>query len=159
MSHHRLESRAVKYPLLLARLLLGAVFFAAGAAKLLHPHAFAAIVSNYQILPDYLINTAAVILPWLETILGLLILCGFWLPGALSLADLLLLAFLAALASAAARGIDIDCGCFSVKPTASPNFTWYLSRDLLFLVLAAAVTIQTFVKVHPKRTLKERIHE
>ncbi len=155
MNHDRLESRGVKYPLLLARLLLGAVFIAAGAGKLLHPHAFAAIVSNYQILPEQLVNGAAVILPWLETILGLLILFGFWLPGAISLADLLFLIFLAALVSAAARGIDIDCGCFSVKPTASPNFIWYLSRDLLFLLLAVAITIQTY----SKQTQREGNHE
>ncbi|MGC8492945.1 MAG: MauE/DoxX family redox-associated membrane protein [Syntrophobacteraceae bacterium] len=159
MNHDRLESRAVKYPLLLARLLLGAVFIAAGAGKLLHPHAFAAIVSNYQILPAQLVNGAAVILPWLETLVGLLILSGIWLPGALSLADMLLFIFLAALASAAARGIDIDCGCFSVKPAASPNFIWYLSRDLLFLLLAAAITVQTFSKMHSKQTQREGNHE
>lgn len=143
MNRDWLKSRPVEYLLLLARLLLGAVFIAAGAGKLFHPGQFAAIISHYQILPDHLVNAAAIVLPWLETLVGLFILCGFWLPGALSLANLLLFVFLAALASAAARGIDIDCGCFSVNPTASPNFAWYLLRDLFFLFLGVAVTIQT----------------
>ncbi|MDA8306290.1 MAG: DoxX family membrane protein [Deltaproteobacteria bacterium] len=143
MSQNRLKSRPVKYLFLLSRLLLGAVFIAAGIGKLFHPGEFAGIIYNYQILPDHLVNIAAIILPWLEMLVGLLLLCGCWLPGAIVLADSLLFVFLAALASAAARGIDIGCGCFSVKPTASPNFAWYLSRDLFFLLLGAAVTFQT----------------
>ena len=143
MKRDLLQSRSVKYLFVLFRLLLGAVFIAAAAGKLFHPGEFAGIINNYQILPDYLVNGAAVVLPWLEMLVGVLILCGWWLPGAITLADSLLLVFLVALASAAARGIDIDCGCFSVKATATPHFAWYLSRDLVFLLLGAAVTVQT----------------
>ncbi|MDR3567649.1 MAG: MauE/DoxX family redox-associated membrane protein [Syntrophobacteraceae bacterium] len=143
MNGNRAESGALKYLFFVSRLLLGAVFIAAGAGKILHPGEFAGIISNYQILPEQLVNSAAVVLPGLEMIIGVLLVCGFWLPGAVALADLLLLVFLAALASAAARGIDIDCGCFSVKPTASPNFSWYLLRDMFFLLLGAVVTVHT----------------
>jgi uncharacterized membrane protein YphA (DoxX/SURF4 family) len=139
-----LRSRSEKLPLFLARLLLGAIFLAAGAAKIFHPGQFADIISNYQILPDYLVNLAAIVLPWIETTIGLLILCGLWLPGSVVLADSLLVIFLLALASAAARGIDIDCGCFSLHPVSSPNFAWYLLRDLMFFLLGGAVTIRLF---------------
>ena len=132
-----------RYFLPASRLLLGAVFVAAGALKALHPGEFAGAVYNYQILPDQLVNSAAVVLPWLELIVGVLIASGFWLPGAITLADTLLVVFLVALVSAAARGLDIDCGCFSVKPAGAPNFAWYLSRDLFFLLLGVVVTVQT----------------
>ncbi|MGC9196114.1 MAG: MauE/DoxX family redox-associated membrane protein [Syntrophobacteraceae bacterium] len=142
MKTHWLSSRSEKLSLFLSRLLLGAIFLAAGAAKIFHPGQFSAIISHYQILPDSLLNLAAIVLPWIEAITGLLILCGLWLPGAVALADSLLVVFLLALASAAARGIDIDCGCFSLHPVASPNFAWYLARDLLFLVLGGVVTLR-----------------
>ncbi len=127
---------------LCTRLLLGALFVAASVDKIAHPAQFSEIVSNYQILPGYLANIAAIVLPWLEMLLGLLILCGWWLAGAIALANLLLIAFLGALSFAVARGIDINCGCFSVTGAASPHTVWYLARDLLFLLLGTAVMIQ-----------------
>ncbi len=126
------------------RLLLGAVFIAASIDKMAHPAEFATIVSNYRILPARLINIVAIVLPWLEAVLGLFILCGWWLSGAIVLANLLLLVFFGALAQAVARGIDINCGCFSVKAAASPHTLWNLARDLLFLLLGAAVTVHVF---------------
>jgi uncharacterized membrane protein YphA (DoxX/SURF4 family) len=137
-----MKSRPGKYFFLCIRLLLGAVFVAASIDKIAHPGEFAKIVFNYQILPDRLINIVAIVLPWLEALVGLFILCGWWLPGAVALANLLLVTFLGALCFAVARGIDINCGCFSVKASGSPRFAWYLARDLLFLLLGTAVMIQ-----------------
>ena len=92
-----MKSRLSRYFFLCARLLLGAIFIAASIDKIAHPAEFAKIVSNYQILPGHLINIVAIVLPWLEAILGLFILCGWCLPGATILANLLLLTFLGAL--------------------------------------------------------------
>lgn len=52
------------------RLLLGAVFLLASFDKILHPQAFAQTVYNYQILTDGFVNLAAIMLPWLELLLG-----------------------------------------------------------------------------------------
>lgn len=81
------------------RLLLGAIFIAASIDKIAHPAKFAEIVQNYQILPDYMVNIASIVLPWLEALLGALILFGWWLPGATAIASLLLVVFMAALSS------------------------------------------------------------
>src|SRR5271157_1060787 len=123
-----MESRFSKYFFRCTRLLLGAIFIAASIDKIAHPVEFAKIVSNYQILPGHTANIVAIVLPWLEAILGLFILCGWWLPGAIVLADLLLLVFFGALAQAIARGIDLRCGCFSTKAAGSPQTIWYLVR-------------------------------
>ncbi|MGA2403965.1 MAG: MauE/DoxX family redox-associated membrane protein [Syntrophobacteraceae bacterium] len=139
-----MKSRAITYSFLCMRLLLGTVFIAASIDKIAHPSEFAKIVLNYQTLPGYLINIVAIVLPWLEALLGLFILCGWWLPGATVVANLLLVAFFGALAQAVARGIDLTCGCFSVKAAGSPHTVWYLARDSLFLLLGTAVTIQVF---------------
>jgi uncharacterized membrane protein YphA (DoxX/SURF4 family) len=137
-----MKSRLGAYFFLIARLLLGAIFIAASIDKIAHPAEFAKIVSNYHILPGQLVNAVALILPWLEAILGLFILCGWWLAGAVGLADLLLLVFFIAIAQAVARGIDLHCGCFSTSAAGPPQTGWYLARDMIFLMLGAAATIQ-----------------
>jgi uncharacterized membrane protein YphA (DoxX/SURF4 family) len=78
ISHGRLT---VWNPLLWGRVVLGAVFIFASVDKILHPDAFAVIIKNYQILPVKLISLAAVVLPWLELILGISLIAGVWLPG------------------------------------------------------------------------------
>ena len=139
-----MKSRFSTYFFLSTRLLLGAIFIAASIDKIAHPAEFAEIVSNYQILPGYMVNIVAIVLPWLEAILGLFIVCGWWLPGATALANLLLVCFLGALVQAVARGIDLQCGCFSVKAAGATHTVWYLVRDSFFLLLGTTVTIQAF---------------
>jgi len=137
-----MKSRFGTYFFLSARLLLGAIFIAASIDKIAHPAEFARIVSNYNILPGQMVNAVAVLLPWLEAILGLFILCGWWPAGAVCLANLLLVIFLIALLQAVARGIDLHCGCFSTKASGAPQTIWYLARDALFLMLGAAAMIE-----------------
>jgi uncharacterized membrane protein YphA (DoxX/SURF4 family) len=127
---------ARSFPILtLVRFSLGAVFVYASLGKILNPQAFAEMVYNYQILPDGLINLTAIILPWLELLLGLCLITHFLLPGAIFLANLLLLTFFGALVFNVTRGLDIHCGCFSTSPTDSPgSMMWYLLRDSVFVL-------------------------
>jgi uncharacterized membrane protein YphA (DoxX/SURF4 family) len=125
-----------RWRVLAARLILAGIFIYASLDKIAHPAAFADDVYNYQILPDALINLTALVLPWLELFLGLCLLTGIWLSGAVLAANGLLVAFLAALGFNLARGLDINCGCFStgsVAPAMSAG--WYLLRDMGFFAV------------------------
>jgi cobalt-zinc-cadmium efflux system protein len=124
------------------RLILGAVFVLASVDKIIHPAAFAQATYNYQILPDALINLTAIILPWLELLLGILLISGLWLPGATVLVNLLLLAFFAALVFNVARGLNVHCGCFTTSTEGTPATTWYLIRDSVFLMLGCYLTFK-----------------
>lgn len=117
------------------RLFLGGVFLYASWDKALDPGAFAGVVRNYQILPEPLVHIAALMLPWLELFVGICLLGGFWLPGALLWANGLMLVFTLALAVNMMRGINVSCGCFSSQTgTVGAATMWgYLLRDLLFL--------------------------
>lgn len=117
------------------RLLLGAIFVVASIDKIWHPAPFAQAVYNYQILPDAAVNLTAIILPGLELALGLLLVFGLWLPGAVLLANLLLAAFFGALLFNIARGLNVHCGCFTTSTEGDPATTWYLIRDSSFLIL------------------------
>jgi uncharacterized membrane protein YphA (DoxX/SURF4 family) len=143
-----------KYFFVLARLMLGALFVAASIDKIAHPGEFATIIHNYQLLPDSLINIVAIVLPWLEGLLGFMIICGFMLPGATVLANLLLLTFFSALVYNLTRGLNVHCGCFSTKITGEPQTTWYLIRDSAFLLLGLTVLFKVFLG---KRLSRSRI--
>ncbi len=139
------------------RIVLGGAFVLASAHKILHPGAFAEIIYNYQILPDPLINLTAIILPWLELLLGLCLLVGIWLPGATLLGAFLLIVFEGSLVFNLARGLNVYCGCFSTTSAVSPDVSmgWYILRDGIFLVLALVVGFFVFFK---KQHRAERLY-
>lgn len=132
---------------LFSRLFLGGVFLYASYDKILHPAAFAEVIYNYQVLPEILINLVAVVLPWLEILVGVSLLLGVWLLGSVFMCNSLLLLFFSALVFNMARGLDIDCGCFtvSVGPSSGGHMLWYLFRDGFFLVLALYLLVVNFL--------------
>jgi len=132
----RTEDAWPRHFALAARLILGGVFIYASWDKILHPTAFAEAVFNYQLLPSQLINFMALILPWLELTLGVLLLTGIWLPGATLGVNLLLITFLGALIINTARGLNISCGCFSTDTTAVGLSWWDVLRDIFFFSLS-----------------------
>jgi uncharacterized membrane protein YphA (DoxX/SURF4 family) len=129
---------------LLLRLLIGAVFLYASYDKILHPEDFARAVYNYQILPAAAINPVAVVLPWMELLLGIFLVIGAWLPGATVLSTLLLAVFNAALIFNLARGLDVSCGCFSTRIAGSPATWWTAARDLALLAASIYLTVSVF---------------
>jgi uncharacterized membrane protein YphA (DoxX/SURF4 family) len=135
------------------RLLMGAVFLYASYEKILHPRDFSEAIYNYQILPGGLVNLTALVLPWLELLLGLCLIGGFWLPGATVISSGLLTLFFVALAFKQIRGLDVGCGCFSTEAGAGPADLWIPAHDLGFLVATLYLTIYVFL-VKPVATTK-----
>jgi putative oxidoreductase len=125
----------------LARLYLGGLFVYAAWHKLLHPATFALDVATYQILPLALINLAALVLPWVEVVSGAMLLVGFRTRAAALLIAGMMVVFMAALATALWRGLDMSCGCFAAQGSADPISGWTMLRDAIWLVLALYVLI------------------
>jgi len=123
------------------RLFLGAIFLYASHDKILHPQEFAEAVYNYQILPDAMVNLVALVLPWIELLLGLCLLIGIWMPGATVISTGLLGIFIGAMIFNQVRGIDIHCGCFSTEGSGDPiGMMWTALRDMGFLLLSVYLT-------------------
>lgn len=118
------------------RMILGAVFFYAGIIKVYDPQGFALAVYNYHILPGWMINTVAVILPWIEIFASAALILGILIPGASFMVSGLLFVFFSALALSLARGLDITCGCFNTSKDADPITWMYLIRDVFMLAMA-----------------------
>lgn len=97
---------------ILLRLVLGAVFLWAGAAKIPDPGLFAQTIRSYEALPLLIIHPAAIVLPWIEALVGLLLIAGIWVRSSAWVALLLLFAFVAALSVGIYLKGNFDCGCF-----------------------------------------------
>ena len=136
---------------MLCRILLGLIFVYASHDKILHPAAFAQAIENYQILPSFFINPAAAVLPWLELIVGVLLLAGRWVPGASLLSTVLMGIFLAALAYNQVRGLDVSCGCFSTQSDAGAADWWTVVRDCTLLLVSSFVLAFSLGFCFPER--------
>ena len=80
------------------------VFVAYGASKIGQAQSFSQSIANYRILPQELVNVAAVTVPWVETLAGLALLRRKWLGGGLAVTAGMNVVFIAAITSALARG-------------------------------------------------------
>jgi len=132
-----------RFPYYAARWILGGVFIYASYDKILHPASFSKIIYNYQIVPDVLINLTALVLPMLELIMGILFWIGFWMPGTVMLSNILLGSYMGALTFNLARGLNINCGCFSTSSGSSINVETIL-WDAAFLALSVYLTVAVF---------------
>ena len=138
--------------LIATRIFLGAVFIYASVDKILHPAPFALAIYNYQILPNELIPLTAILIPWIELLLGIGLILGVWLPGCVFLINLLLLIFISALVFNIIRGLDIRCGCFSAsnKELEDGTMAWYFIRDMIFFLLGAYLFLRLYIFRPPK---------
>lgn len=125
---------------LLARLGLAAVWLISGWAKASDAQESMVAVRAYDLVPESMVRTVAIGLPSLELALGLLLLLGLGVRWTAVVSALLLLVLIAGVASAWARGLKIDCGCFG-GGGADASVTWAdyaeeILRDVGFLLLA-----------------------
>ncbi len=130
---------------LLARLVVGGVWIAAGAIKLTDPSASVAAVKAYELLPTSLVETVGYLLPALEVVVGMALVLGVLTRGAAVISALLFVAFIIGIASVWARGMEIDCGCFGgggADPDASSNYPWEIARDVGLLLLSGFLVWQ-----------------
>lgn len=130
---------------LVARLLLGGVLLAAGLLKIGDLTGSVQSVVAYQVFPYEVARLIGTTLPVVEIAVGLLLVLGLLTRGAAVVGGVLMLAFVAGIASAWARGLAIDCGCFGTGGPVDPEDTRYLSeilRDLGLLALAGWLVVR-----------------
>jgi uncharacterized membrane protein YphA (DoxX/SURF4 family) len=129
----------------LARFGLAAVWLVSGLLKAVDPDQTYIAVRAYDVLPDSGVEAVAALLPWVELALGVLLLAGIGTRLVAVLSAVLLLAFVAGVSQAWARGLSIDCGCFGGGGAVEPGETTYvqeLLRDAGFLLLAGWLVVR-----------------
>jgi uncharacterized membrane protein YphA (DoxX/SURF4 family) len=123
----------------LARFGLAAVWLVSGGLKAADPDQTYVAVRAYDVLPTAGVEVVAALLPWFELALGALLVAGIGTRLVAVLSAVLLLAFVAGVTQAWARGLSIDCGCFGGGGAVEPGETTYvqeLLRDAGFLLMA-----------------------
>jgi len=143
----------------LGRFLIGGIFVYAGYAKLTYPNhhlwpwfmlkfsvsanlsTFAFQVGSYNVLSASGAALVAHTLPFVEIILGLLLVLGWGLRIWASLVTLILLGFLTVVTRAYLLHMEINCGCFA---TPEPLTGFTVVRDGALTVLAVLTTVFAF---------------
>lgn len=130
---------------LLLRLVLGGVVLVAGALKIGHLETSARAVRAYQLLPFDVAGAVGYGLPVLELAVGALLLLGLFTRVSAVVAGALMVVFIIGIASAWARGLSIDCGCFGNGGTIASSQTQYpqeIARDLGLLACAGWLAVR-----------------
>lgn len=130
---------ANSYAILVSRLVLGGVFIAAGIPKILDPGAFAGAIRSYGLsLPEWFVSFSAYALPYAEVLIGLYLVFGLFTKPTAWVTTALMVVFTVALVQGAARGLDINCGCFGVGEESSNLWLAFL-RDVGLIALCVHV--------------------
>ena len=90
---------------------MGIMWVLAGIEKIADPAQFSRDISNYHLLPFGLENTVAIVLPWLELLIGLSLIFGLYINSASFISGALMVIFILFISQAMARGFNIECGC------------------------------------------------
>jgi uncharacterized membrane protein YphA (DoxX/SURF4 family) len=134
-------NRALPVAVLILRILIGAVFVVAGFSKAGHAEVFAAQIAGFRLLPQIVIAPLALVLPYLEMLLGGYLIVGLFTRASAWIAVALLAVFDLAIASAVMRGLTISCGCFGPNDTTVTSWA-EVARDAVLVVLAAIVALR-----------------
>lgn len=129
---------------------LGCVWIWSSLPKIRRPYDFLGQVYNYELLGAQAGVFMASVLPILELILGLCLIAGLFIGGALLVSSVLLAVFLAAQGWVLWQGLAISCGCFG---SAGEGFISYGTMLRTGGLLAVAVaTYCLFILRHGSDT-------
>ncbi|MER5422129.1 DoxX family protein [Streptosporangium roseum] len=136
-------SSALPWVTTVSRLVLAGVLIVAGWGKIGTPVLSVQAVKAYELLPDSLATVVGYGLPILEIVIGVLLVVGLLTRAAGIISALLMLAFVIGIASAWARGLRIDCGCFGgggqLQAGVEPDYLIDILRDAGFFALGVVV--------------------
>lgn len=137
-----------------ARFYMAYVWIKAGASKLTDQLAVSQSIQAYEIFTPEWSHYLSYLIGPLEICGGLLLLLGLFLRPSAWVGQIVLVLFMIGIAQAWARGLGIDCGCFSVSPDEDAqvmNYMMTLLRDVFYSVLMVWTIKRPFTKfaLHP----------
>lgn len=125
------------------QLLLGLLYLWSSAPKIRQPYDFLGSVYNYELVGPKLGILAAITIPWLELLIGICLIGGIFVGGALLISTGLGVMFTYVLSSALYRGLEITCGCFgSAEIIGYPTLIRALAVLLVSILAYIALVIQ-----------------
>ncbi len=136
--HHRSSGRArLDILAVTIRLALGCMFVWSSLPKIQLPHEFLGDVYAYRLVGPVSGMLVAMILPWLELLVGSCLLGGVLVMGALLGCMAMASMFIVAITWALYQGLGISCGCFGPGTDVIGYGT--LARAILIFVVSGLV--------------------
>ncbi|NLI81555.1 MAG: DoxX family membrane protein [Deltaproteobacteria bacterium] len=129
-----------RYLALVLRLMVGSFFVYASMTKITYPAQFAEATANYRLVPYWLLNFGAVVLPWMEFVCGLFLFIGLFSRACAVLIGVMLVLFNIMILINMAWGVPINCGCYD---TIGDPIGWKKIAENA-IMLAAVVQIYFF---------------
>ncbi len=117
-----------KNVLFIIRVLIALLFIITGAGKIAEPLQFSVAIMKYQIFGLVFANLIAIYIPWLELIVGILLLFGIYIKENVLFIDIMLLLFNVLIITAIIMGLNIDCGCYGSSGAMKVGFTKLLTN-------------------------------
>jgi protein-disulfide isomerase/uncharacterized membrane protein YphA (DoxX/SURF4 family) len=145
---------------LLVRLGLGVVWLIAAIDKLGNPRLFVQAVRAYDATPEWLSEAIGYGLPVLEFCIAILLILGVAVRLAAIVSGVLFVVFLIGIIQAAARGIQLECGCFGGGGETAQGTTYTLDilRDIGLLILAVYLILWSYTKISVEQVLARNDH-
>lgn len=140
----------MQYLGLIMSLALGLTLLLSGIAKIFDLRASARIVASVGILPNLWAKVFGRVLPFVEVVLALLLICGIYVQISLVLSLALFLSFIIANVYVILQGKDIACNCFG--RLLSGTMGWGGVYHSLILLCCGAVAI-----VSPSLSIRELV--
>jgi putative oxidoreductase len=116
------------------RVALGGFFLYASMSKIPYPAQFAEATAGYRLVPYWLLNPGAIVLPWIEFVCGLFLIMGFVSRAATVIIGLMLIMFIAMVLINMYWGAPINCGCYD---TVGEPIGWRKIVENSLMLLAA----------------------
>jgi uncharacterized membrane protein YphA (DoxX/SURF4 family) len=138
----QMKKRAVNSLMIILRIAIGVIFIASSIPKLMQPYDFLASVYGYELVGAKVGVGVAIILPWLELFVGICLVGGVFVRGAILASIGMCAMFSFVLASALWHGLEISCGCFSSSAQNIISY-WMLIRAMALLLVFLVIYIYT----------------
>jgi uncharacterized membrane protein YphA (DoxX/SURF4 family) len=142
---------------LVVRLVLGCMFLYSSLPKIRQPYDFLSSVYNYELVGPKLGLLVAMVLPWTELFVGICLIGGIFISGALLVSIAMGAMFSFAIGSALYRRLNISCGCFSASSAEQIGYMTLIRALVIMLISAVAYLSIVFLqpckeKLFPAKT-------
>jgi hypothetical protein len=120
------------------------MFLYGSLPKIRQPYDFLSSVYNYELVGPKLGLLTAMALPWVELLVGICLIGGIFVSGALLVSIGMGAMFSFVIGSALYRGLNISCGCFSASSIEQIGYTTLIRACVIMLLsIAAYISVVT----------------
>jgi uncharacterized membrane protein YphA (DoxX/SURF4 family) len=141
--------------LYIVRVAIGCMFIWSSLPKIRQPYDFLSSVYSYELVGPKLGMFIAMTLPWLELAVGICLIGGIFISGALLASILMAAMFSYVLGLALHKGLEITCGCFGAGSTDIVNYTTLIRAIAILLASLGAYLCAIFL--HPSSSSNSEI--